>query len=152
MKYCPNISYFVKWSSFFLSVMSLEFFHLNCHVSLLWKTTLVKIDYAVDYTSDAEERAWKRISPQWMWDQLNPTTLKSSIEGYCWNTLRHIQQNYVTKTNILEDSYHINIFVFLTPLQIFVPRLEMIFFINHYFLVCIFKYCKISRVNSGLEI
>ena len=39
-------------------------------------------------------------------------------------------------------------FVFLNPLQIFVPRLEIIFFTNHYFLVCIFKYCKNSCVND----
>ena len=48
--------------------------------------------------------------------------------------------------------YCIYIFVFLTPLRIFVPRLEILFFINHYFLVCIFNYCISSCVNSGLEI
>ena len=41
--------------------------------------------------------------------------------------------------------------VFLTPLQIFVPHLEILLFINHYFLVCIFKCCKSSCVNYGLD-
>ena len=36
--------------------------------------------------------------------------------------------------------YRIYTFVFLTPFKIFVPCLEILFFINHYFLVCIFKY------------
>ena len=43
-------------------------------------------------------------------------------------------------------------FVFLTPLQIFVPPLEIILFINHYFLVCIFRYRTSSCINYGLEI
>ena len=56
-------------------------------------------------------------------------------------------------------SYHIYIFVFLTSLQIFVPHLERLFFINHYFIVCIFKYHSSSHIfsliktnNSGLDI
>ena len=32
------------------------------------------------------------------------------------------------------------------------PRLEIIFCINHYFLVCILKYRTSTRVNHGLEI
>ena len=43
-------------------------------------------------------------------------------------------------------------FLFLTLLQIFIPRLEILFFINHYFLVCIFKHRKSLRVHFGLEI
>ena len=49
-------------------------------------------------------------------------------------------------------SYHIHISVFLTPLRIFAPCLEILFFINNYFLVGLFKYITSSRVNSGLEI
>ena len=48
-------------------------------------------------------------------------------------------------------SYGILILVFLTSLLIFVTRLEILFFINHYFLVCIFKYCTSSSINYGLE-
>ena len=55
------------------------------------------------------------------------------------------------KTYIYWGSCRIRIFVFLTLLQIFVPRLEILFCINHYFLVCIFHYSSSSRVNSGLE-
>ena len=58
----------------------------------------------------------------------------------------------MTKMDIHWGSYRIHIFVFLTLLRIFVPRLEIIFCINCYFLVCIFKYCISSRVNSELGI
>ena len=37
------------------------------------------------------------------------------------------------------------ILVFLTPLQILVPRLEILFFIYHYVVVFIFKYRISSR-------
>ena len=43
-------------------------------------------------------------------------------------------------------------YVFLTLLRNFVPHLEILFCINHYFIVCIFKYYTSSHVNSGLEI
>ena len=43
-------------------------------------------------------------------------------------------------TDILGGSYLIYIFVFLTPLWIFVPFVKMLFFVDYYFLVCIFKY------------
>ena len=49
-------------------------------------------------------------------------------------------------------SYRMHIFVFLTLLRICVPRLETPFFIDHYFLVCIFNYRTNSRINYGLEI
>ena len=42
--------------------------------------------------------------------------------------------------------------IFLIPLWIFVPCLEILFFINHYFLVCILKYCTSLLVNSVIEI
>ena len=49
-------------------------------------------------------------------------------------------------------------FFFASPL-IFVPQLEVLFFINHYFLVCVFKYCTSTRIfssekhfNLGLDI
>ena len=38
----------------------------------------------------------------------------------------------------LYDKY---ICVILNPIQTFVPCVEIIFFINHYFLICILKYC-----------
>ena len=44
-----------------------------------------------------------------------------------------------------------HIFYLLTHLQIFVPSLEIIFFINHYFIVYIFKYCTSYRGNSVIE-
>ena len=65
---------------------------------------------------------------------------------------RRVPQDYVTKMDIFGGSYHIIFFVFLTPLWIFLPRLEIIFFINQYFLVCIFKYRTSLHINSGLEI
>ena len=52
------------------------------------------------------------------------------------------------KTDNFGGSYLIYIFFLLTPLRIFVPRLEIIIFINHYFLVCIFKYRRSPRVYS----
>ena len=42
--------------------------------------------------------------------------------------------------------YHIHIFLFLTSSLIFVPCLEVLFFMNQYFLACIFKYCTSTRV------
>ena len=56
----------------------------------------------------------------------------------------------VTKMEIYWGSYRIHIFVFLILLGVFVPCLEIIFFINHYFIVCIFKYHTSSRVSYGL--
>ena len=43
-------------------------------------------------------------------------------------------------------------FFLLTLLQIFVPHLEILFCINHYFILCIFKYRTSLHFNSGLEI
>ena len=62
-----------------------------------------------------------------------------------------IPQKNVTKTDIGGGTYHIYIFVFLTTLRIFVPYLEILFFINQYFLVCILKYRTCLHVNYGLE-
>ena len=58
------------------------------------------------------------------------------------------REKNVTKTVIYWGSYSIHIFVFLNPLQIFVPHLEILFFINNYFLVFIFNYCTILLVSS----
>ena len=44
----------------------------------------------------------------------------------------HILQKNATKTDIYLGSYRIRIFVFWTLLRIFVPRLEIHFFSNHY--------------------
>ena len=57
----------------------------------------------------------------------------------------HVLRNCVTKTAILGGSYDIYICVFLNPLQIFVPFVKIIFFMNRYFIVCIFKYRTSSR-------
>ena len=62
---------------------------------------------------------------------------------------RLVPQNCVTKTDIFGGLYRIRIFVFLTPLEIFVPCLGILFFINHYFLVCIFNYCTSLRIILG---
>ena len=48
--------------------------------------------------------------------------------------------NFFTKTDINWGWYHIYILVFLTLLRIFAARLEILFFINNHFLVCIFNY------------
>ena len=66
------------------------------------------------------------------------------------NCRRFLREN-VTKPDIYWGSYRIHIFVFLTLLQIFVPRLEIIFFINNDFLVCILKCSTSGRVNSVIE-
>ena len=50
----------------------------------------------------------------------------------------------MTKADIFLSSYRIYIFVFLTPLLI-LPCLEILFFINHYFLIYLFKYRIILR-------
>ena len=63
---------------------------------------------------------------------------------------RRVPRKSVTKK--VGGSYRIHILVFLTPLLIFVTSLEILFFINHYFLVYIFKYHTSLWVNSGLEI
>ena len=54
--------------------------------------------------------------------------------------VRRVPQNCVTKTDILRVCTAYIFFVFLTPLEIFVPHLEILLFINNYFIVCIFKY------------
>ena len=41
--------------------------------------------------------------------------------------------------------YTISFCVILNPIRIFAPCVKILFFINHYFLVCIFKYRKCSR-------
>ena len=51
-----------------------------------------------------------------------------------------VPQNYVKKIDILWGLHLIYIFVFLNSLRIFVPHAEILFFINQYVLVCIFKY------------
>ena len=43
----------------------------------------------------------------------------------------------MTKTDIYWGLYRIHIFVFLTPLGIFLPRLETLFFINIYVVVVV---------------
>ena len=58
----------------------------------------------------------------------------------------------VVKIGVYWGSYRINIFVFLTLLRIFIPRLETLFYINCYFLVCIFQYLTSTCVNSGIWI
>ena len=43
-----------------------------------------------------------------------------------------------------------HIYIFRSdPFKNIIPHLEVIFFNNHYFLVCIFKYCKSLRVKYG---
>ena len=59
-----------------------------------------------------------------------------------------IPRKNVTKT----DVYCINSFIFLNFLQIFVPGLEILFCINCYILVYIFKYRTSTRINSWIEI
>ena len=55
----------------------------------------------------------------------------------------------VIETDIYWLSYCIHSFFFLTLLRIFVPSLEILFIINHYFLVYIFKYRTSLCVNYG---
>ena len=59
-----------------------------------------------------------------------------------------VMRKNVTKTDIYLGSYGIHNFVFLTLLQIFVTHFGILFFINHYFLVFMFKYCTRLRVIS----
>ena len=67
---------------------------------------------------------------------------------YCSTYFGRVPRKNVTKTDIYWGSYRINILVFLTYLLIFVPLLEVLFFMNNYFLVCIFKYRTITRIFS----
>ena len=46
----------------------------------------------------------------------------------------------VTKIDNYWGLYHRHIFAFFTSLLIFLPSLEVLFFMDYYFLVCIFKY------------
>ena len=63
--------------------------------------------------------------------------------------MRRVPQKNVTKTEIYQGSYHVRIFVFLNILQIFVPRLEILFYINHYYLVCFFSTLQVSSLILG---
>ena len=49
-------------------------------------------------------------------------------------------QNCETKMDILRGLYRIYFFVFLPLLKVFIPHLEILFCINHYFLLCKFKW------------
>ena len=56
IKHSPELSYFEKFIFYFpASGMSLEYFHLNEHVSCLWASMVVTRDNAVTYTLEAEE-------------------------------------------------------------------------------------------------
>ena len=56
IKHCPNLSYFVHLgSSFSVSIKSLDCFHLNERVYIMWSSTVVPTDNAKDYASEAEE-------------------------------------------------------------------------------------------------
>ena len=59
---------------------------------------------------------------------------------------RRVPQNCVTKTDIFGvlTAY----FFFLNPLQIFLTRVEIILFINHYFLVYILDFSSSSYSYS----
>ena len=60
---------------------------------------------------------------------------KSIHKGY---NFRHSNRYFHTACSAKKrDGIHN--FVFLTRLQIFVPRFGILFFMNHYFLVCMFK-------------
>ena len=54
----------------------------------------------------------------------------------------------MTKIAIYWGSYHRHIFVFLTSLLIFVTHLEVLLFMDSYYLVCIFKYRTSTRIFS----
>ena len=77
------------------------------------------------------------------------------IQFLPWMQGAHIQTRSAKKRdkkNIYWGLYRIHIFVFLTPLRISLARLEILFFVNHHVILCIFNYCTSSRVNSRLEI
>ena len=52
----------------------------------------------------------------------------------------HVPQDCVTKKELFLGLYNIYICVFFNPLRIFVPCVDILFFIKNYFLVYIFKY------------
>ena len=71
----------------------------------------------------------------------------------------HVTQNRVTKMYTFGGSYHIYILVFLAPLLIFAPCMEIILIVNHYLPVFTFKYNSWSHkyywyfdLYLGLEI
>ena len=58
MKHRPKLSYFLKWRFYFPeSIMSLDPFHSNKYVSLLWASALVTRDPDAASVSEAEEGA-----------------------------------------------------------------------------------------------
>ena len=57
-------------------------------------------------------------------------------EIFAW----HVTHNCVTETDTFLGSYCLYIFVFLNPLWIFLPRMEIILIGNNYLLLCNFNY------------
>ena len=84
-----------------------------------------------------------------LWTHISTATYYYFL--YCISHLRRVPQKNMTKRTFIGvcTAY---IFLFLTLLRIFITHLEILFCINHYFLVCIFPYCTSSLVNFGLEI
>ena len=76
-KHCQKLSYFAKWRySFTKSLMLLDSFLSNNHISLLYKWTIVKRENNVASASEVAEEEWKWIDPQWIRGYLNTTTKK----------------------------------------------------------------------------
>ena len=61
-------------------------------------------------------------------------TLVNRTDSQWYELLQTSSAKKVTKTEIYWGSYRMHILVFLTPLRISVPRLEILFFIQKYFL------------------
>ena len=62
---------------------------------------------------------------------------------------RVLRKNVTKNAHLLGFVPHIYIWTFY-PIMNIVPHLEIIFFIDQHFIVCIFNYCTRSRVNYGL--
>ena len=97
--------------------------------------------------------SWSMRTP---YPSSTPSHWRMMFSGWChdcrdtgWG---RVPKKNVTKTDIYWGSYHIHICVLLTHLRLFVPRLEILFFIKNCFLVCIFRYCTSLRIHSVLEI
>ena len=61
------------------------------------------------------------------------------VEGLKWLSPHHIHVFEGVGEEVVA-LIRMSICFFFKPLQILIPRVEMRFFINHYFIVCLFKY------------
>ena len=81
------------------------------------------------------------------------TCSTSGIKSQFFTTpMRRVPRKPLTKMDVYWGLYGIHNFVLLYLSQIFVPCSGILFFNNHYLLVCMFKYCEHLHIISVIEI